>query len=212
MMFRCLSLLSSEDLFRNGEWILKMKAQRFLIILVLAFFVFFMLGGFGSLAGNRTKVGGRTAEAGLPESEQGESGAAPQGEMDEQDDPDLPSKFRGKIDKEAYLRARDEFVALKRGMEPNRPFDPLARGRAISQMERQEKGRLIESMVNGSLTPPVTTDAAWIALGPAPLPNGGGTIPVSGRVTTVVVDPTNPDKAYLGAPQGGVLRSPACDA
>src|SRR5256885_578842 len=62
-------------------------------------------------------------------------------------------------------------------------------------------------MINGSLTPPVTTDAAWTALGPSPLPNGGGTIPVSGRVTTVVVDPTNPNKVYLGEAQGGVWRS-----
>jgi hypothetical protein len=184
-----------------------MKTQRLLIILVIAFFVFFMLGGFGSLAGSSSKVEGRAAQSGQqsPKNEQGESSATPQ--MDEQDDPDLPSKFRGKIDKEAYLRARDEFVALKRGMEADRPFDLMARGRAISQMERQEKGRRIESMINGSLTPPITTDAAWTPLGPSPLPNGGGTIPVSGRVTTVVVDPTNPNKVYLGAAQGGVWRS-----
>src|SRR5260370_15927328 len=143
-----------------------------------------------------------------PKSEQGESGAVPQGEMDEQDDPDLPSKFRGKIDKEAYLRARDEYIGLKRGYEAGRPFDPLARGRAIQQMERQEKGRLIESMINGSLTPPVTTDAAWTPLGPSPLPiNSLGAGPFSGRVTAVVVDPTNPNKVYLGAAQGGVWRS-----
>src|SRR5216683_4961747 len=186
-----------------------MKPTRLLIILVIAFFVFLMLGGFGSLASNGSKMEGRTAQSGLlsPKSEQGESSVVPQGETDEQDDPDLPSKFHGKIDKEAYLRARDEFVALKRGMEPDRPFDPLARGRAIQQMERQEKGRLIESMINGSLTPPVTTDAAWTPLGPSPLPNGVGSIPVSGRVTTVVVDPTNPNKVYLGAAQGGVWRS-----
>ena len=143
----------------------------------------------------------------MPQSEQGESDAAPQGEMEEQDDPDLPSKFHGKIDKEAYLRARDEFVALKRGLERDRPFDLMARGRAISQMERQEKGRRIESMINGSLTPPITTDAAWTPLGPSPLPNGGGTIAVSGRVTTVVVDPANSLKVYLGTAQGGVWSS-----
>src|SRR6266849_3860258 len=155
-----------------------MKPTRLLIILVIAFFVFLMLGGFGSLASNGSKMEGRTAQSGLlsPKSEQGESDAAPQGEMDEQDDPDLPSKFHGKIDKEAYLRARDEYIGLKRGVETGYPFDPLARGRAILQMERQEKGRLIESMINGSLTPPVTTDAAaWTPLGPGqptPLSNG----------------------------------------
>ena len=184
-----------------------MKPQRLLIILVIALFVFFMLGGFGSLAGSGSNAGGRSAQSGQ-QSEQGESSATPQGEMDEQDDPDLPSKFHKKIDKEAYLRARDEFVALKRGMEPDRPFDPMARGRAILQMERQEKGRRIESMINGSLTPPVTTDAAWTPLGPSPLPiNSFGSGPFSGRVTSVVVDPTNQNKVYLGAAQGGVWRS-----
>ncbi len=184
-----------------------MKPQRLLIILVVALFVFLMLGGFGSLARNGSNAGTSQWGPRVSMPEQDESSAAPQGEMDEQDDPDLPAKFRGKIDKEAYLRARDEYIGLKRGMERDRPFDPTARGRAIQQMERQEKGRLIESMINGSLTPPITTDAAWTALGPAPLPNGGGTIAVSGRVTAVVVDPTNPNKVYLGAAQGGVWRS-----
>ena len=58
-----------------------MKPQRLLIILVTAFFVFFMLGGFGSLAGNYSKVEGRIAQAGSPE--QGETDAAPQGEIEE---------------------------------------------------------------------------------------------------------------------------------
>jgi hypothetical protein len=90
----------------------------------------------------------------------------------------------------------------------------LARARAIQQMERQEKGRRIESIINGNLTPPVTTTsaAAWTPLGPSPLKNGSGStcatdVPVSGRVTTVVVDPTNSSKVYLGTAQGGVWRS-----
>src|SRR6266849_5966347 len=115
-----------------------MKPTRLLIILVIAFFVFLMLGGFGSLAGNRSKMEGRAAQSRLQSpNEQGESDAAPQGEIDEQDDPDLPAKFHGKIDKEAYLRARDEFIGLKRGIETGYPFDPMARGRAISQMEHR---------------------------------------------------------------------------
>ncbi|HSP61860.1 MAG TPA: hypothetical protein VLQ90_02660, partial [Pyrinomonadaceae bacterium] len=180
-----------------------MKITKLLMILLVALLLFFALGGFGSLAGN-TRVEGRAGPSGLqsPQSEQGEPNPASPGEMDEQDDPDLPSKSRGKIDKEAYLRARDEYIGLKRGVETGRPFDPMARGRAISQMERQEKGRLIDSMINGSLTPPITADAAWTPLGPSPLPNGGGSIAVSGRVTSVVVDPTNSSKVYLGTAQG----------
>jgi hypothetical protein len=54
----------------------------------------------------------------------------------------------------------------------------------------------------------------WTPLGPSPIPNGqtlGTTnppeVPVSGRVSAIAVDPTNPDIVYVGAAQGGVFRS-----
>src|SRR5438132_1740054 len=59
---------------------------------------------------------------------------------------------------------------------------------------------------------------AWTALGPAPIPNGQ-TIPadangislthtpVSGRLTSVAIDPANSNKVYAGAAQGGVYQS-----
>jgi len=59
---------------------------------------------------------------------------------------------------------------------------------------------------------------AWTALGPAPIPNGQ-TIPadvngisltqspVSGRVTSVAIDPANASIVYVGAAQGGVYKS-----
>src|SRR6266852_3033557 len=189
-----------------------MKPTRLLIILVIASFVFLMLGGFGSLASNGSKMQGRTAQSGLQSpSEQGESDAAPQGEMDEQDDPDLPSKFHGKIDKETYLRMRDEYIGLKRGFEAGRPFDPMARGRAIEKMEEQQNQ--LESGSKSSVFDRLaaflgfdpTAGPAWTALGPAPLSIGSSNF--SGRVTAVVVDPTNPNVVYLGAAQGGVWRS-----
>ena len=129
---------------------------------------------------------------------------------DEADDPDLPHRGHG-IDKATYMRLRDEYTARLQGIEPGRPHDPTARGRAIEQMERQQ------SMLAGAdsflgriagffgLTPDV--GPAWTALGPAPLPNGFGNNPVTGRVTAVVVDPTNSNKVYLGTAQGGVWRS-----
>src|SRR6266436_759962 len=58
----------------------------------------------------------------------------------------------------------------------------------------------------------------WTALGPAPIPNGQ-TIPadvngisltrtpVSGRLTSVAIDPANSNKVYAGAAQGGVYQS-----
>src|SRR5262249_17968712 len=67
-------------------------------------------------------------------------------------------------------------------------------------------------------TPFSAVDPAWTALGPAPIPNGQ-TIPedangisltqapVSGRLTSIVVDPADPNTVYAGAAQGGVYQS-----
>src|SRR5208282_1785045 len=48
----------------------------------------------------------------------------------------------------------------------------------------------------------------WTAIGPMPtvLPGGGVNL-VSGRVTAIAVDPTNPNIVYVGGAQGGVWKS-----
>ena len=68
------------------------------------------------------------------------------------------------------------------------------------------------------LTPFAATAPVWTAIGPAPIPNGQ-TIPedvngislthtpVSGRVTAIVIDPADPNTAYVGAAQGGVYQT-----
>src|SRR6266542_1312990 len=165
-----------------------MKRTRLLTLLLVGAAVFFMLGGVGMVA------------------DWARSYAAEQ-DIDDGSDPDLPAKFHGPIDEATYLRMRDEYVALRRGIEPGHPLDPQARGRAIDQMQRQENKRLLESLANTESSAPITPEVAWTPIGPAPLPNGTGNAPVSGRVTAIVVDPTNPNKVYLGAAQGGVWRS-----
>src|SRR2546428_12433005 len=52
--------------------------------------------------------------------------AARQGAESDQEDPDLPPGAR--MDRETYLRLRDEYVLALRGIEPGKPFDPSARG------------------------------------------------------------------------------------
>src|SRR5882672_5250778 len=132
-----------------------MKPTRLLIILVTALFIFLMLGGLSSLADrNRAEskksglgpstsqptfllpgpTSGKAGEKEAKEIENRRAGQDEQGQEDE-NDPDMPKKFRGKIDKDAYLRARDEYIGLKRGVETGWPFDPQARGRAIEKME-----------------------------------------------------------------------------
>src|SRR6267142_818715 len=141
-------------------------------------------------------------------SETNEASVPPQGDEDESVDADL-GKFGSRINREEYLRLRDEYIGLKRGIEPGRPFNPEMRIRAIEQMDRQERGRKIDSIVNGSLTP--AAGGAWTALGPANITNGqplsGANTRVSGRVTAIVVDPGNANNVYLGTAQGGVWRS-----
>src|SRR5437879_1217777 len=140
------------------------------IILIAGLFLFLIVWSFGSSAASRSnKLEGHTPG---DSSQATESSAMPQSEGDEAEvDADL-GKRAGRIDRETYLRLRDEYIARKRGIEPGRPFDPGARGRAIQQMERQEKGRLIESIVNGSAPPPEGVEAAWTAIGPVTIPNG----------------------------------------
>src|SRR6187455_1411320 len=56
-------------------------------------------------------------------------------------DPDLPPDFIGPpsgFSKEDFMLRRAEGIALKRGIDKDKPFDPRFRQAAIAQMERQE--------------------------------------------------------------------------
>src|SRR5262249_59047413 len=57
---------------------------------------------------------------------------------------------------------------------------------------------------------PASLLAPWTPLGPAPIPNGqttGVSQAVSGRVTAIVVHPSNENIVYVGTAQGGLYRS-----
>src|SRR2546421_2780355 len=176
-----------------------MKRKTLATLLVLGFLVLLMIWSFGSSAANS-----RTSN--LPALiENVESNQVFADKDQDEVDADL-GKHASRIDRGEYLRLRDEYIARKRGIEPGLPFNPELRAEAIDQMERQEKGRRLESLVNGSgLTP--ASGGAWTAIGPAPLPNGVGANASTGRVTSIAVDPTNANKVYLGTAQGGVWRS-----
>src|SRR6266550_157532 len=180
-----------------------MKHRTIAIVLVTALLLCLMAWSFVSSAAS----GSNNAPANAS-TEANESSVPPQGEEEEAGDPDL-GKWASRIDRDKYLRLRDEYIGLKRGIEPGRPFNPEMRARAIEQMDRQERGRKIDSIVNGSLTP--AAGGAWNALGPMNITNGqplsGGSTSVSGRVTAIVVDPGDANKVYLGTAQGGVWRS-----
>src|SRR5258706_12562251 len=58
------------------------------------------------------------------------------GDQDESD-ADIPQHLRGRVDKAEYLRLRDEYIGILRGIDPNLPFDPFRRTGAIQKMEHQ---------------------------------------------------------------------------
>jgi hypothetical protein len=106
-------------------------------------------------------------------------------------EPDLPPDHGGKVDKEAFMRERNDHIMLMRGVPHFLDHDP--RVRALEQMKAQEAAT------------EVIDPAFWTQLGPAPIPVGANTN--SGRTVAIAVHPTNPDIVYVGAAQGGVYRS-----
>src|SRR5437762_2286580 len=178
-----------------------MKRKTLATIVITILLLFMMIWSFGSSAANEASKPEQKREA-----EQEKSSRVFADEDEQEPDADL-GKFGSRINREEYLEARDEYIARKRGIEPGRPFDSTLRGRAIEQMERQEKNSRLEAIINGDLTP--AAGGAWTAIGPLTLPNGVGSNsgPTSGRVTAIAVDPTNANKVYLGTAQGGVWRS-----
>ena len=123
---------------------------------------------------------------------------------DDGDDPDLPPGVTI-ADEADYLARRDAFVALLRGYDPNKPVDPTARSKANAFLDQQIAVARKAMAPDALLAVPT-----WTELGPNPIPNGqtqSVRSPVSGRVAAIEVDPTDPNKVYVGAAQGGVYRS-----
>jgi hypothetical protein len=127
----------------------------------------------------------------------------PPTERDDQEegDADVSPRLKGKIDKATYLEMRTQFTTLLRGIDLDaKAIDPTLRARALEQMQMQEQNS------------PNVNSSSWTEIGPFPVPNGQtqqfpATAAVTGRVTSVAVDPNNSNKVYLGTAQGGVWRS-----
>ncbi len=125
------------------------------------------------------------------------------------DDPDRPPFAQGEFDEADYIRRREEFVALLRGVDPTKPLDPESRSRAVETMDQQQAAaRRLLAKLSPSQIDLVTL--AWTELGPNPIPNGQTQTTVSavsGRVTAIEIDPTDPNKVYVGTAGGGIFRS-----
>ncbi len=61
------------------------------------------------------------------------------------------------------------------------------------------------SLANG--TAPAASGAVWLPMGPQPTSNVFENSPVSGRISSIVIDPNTPSTIYIGAAMGGVWKS-----
>lgn len=139
-----------------------------------------------------------------------QAGAA--GTVAENDDSaDIPPFARGHISEKEYLELRDQEIRIRRGVD-DLIRSPQARSQAVRKMQFQEQVlRFAVQGINplGSLLPALSPPT-WTPLGPDPIPNGqttGAEVPVSGRVTAIVVSPATDQTVYVGTAQGGVYRT-----
>ncbi|MBC7901244.1 MAG: carboxypeptidase regulatory-like domain-containing protein [Saprospiraceae bacterium] len=115
-------------------------------------------------------------------------------------EPDVPRFAEFKVNKEDYMTRRAEMLGMYRGVHKDEMFDPQLRVEAVKEFEQKQS----------DLARFGSPQAAWVPLGPAPIPNGqtiGFPTPVSGRTISIAVHPTNPDIVYVGTAQGGLYRS-----
>ncbi len=117
-------------------------------------------------------------------------------ERGEEEDQDVLPGTR--IDKEDYLKQRQEQIDWLRGLDTAKPD---SRGKAITEMQRSEDA--LERR-RRELNQPL--DSLWVPIGPSPIPVNASTS-YSGRISAIAVHPTNPNIVYVGAAQGGVYRS-----
>jgi len=114
------------------------------------------------------------------------------------EDPDMPTAIAPNMDKAQYMELRAQ-ASLLRYSEATVDQVIAGRAAAIQQLQRQK----------GSQAPFIAS-GFWTEIGPMPIPNGQTTsisTPVSGRVTSIAVDPTDANIVYVGTAQGGVYRS-----
>ena len=127
------------------------------------------------------------------------------------DSADIPPFARGRISEKEYLELRDQEIRIRRGVN-DLVRSPHARSRAVRKMQFQEQVlRFAVQGINplGSLLPALSPPS-WTPLGPDPIPNGqttGAEVPVSGRVTAIVVSPVTDQTVYVGTAQGGIYRT-----
>src|SRR4029453_10740102 len=92
-----------------------------------------------------------------------------------------------------YLQMREAQIAKYRGLPWHTQYN--ARMRALNKLQAQQRG--MATAPSGADS--VATAPTWTELGPAPIPNGQpNNGHDSGRVTAIVIDPTDVNVVYVG--------------
>src|SRR5712692_6985610 len=166
-----------------------------LAVLALIFVSYFFLGDRSSAqARQRNSAGNAKAASSRFETARSESGF-------EEDGPDL-------------IRQRMEWFYKQRAF-PLGHIPAGARMKAFEHMQRmmENEGKLVRQSSGGFAAvafalPPAPGSPTWNPIGPAPT-SGGFFSPVTGRVTTIAVDPsvTTGQTVLIGGAQGGIWRS-----
>jgi len=127
---------------------------------------------------------------------------------------------RGNMSFQDYLMRREQMIDKLHGLPFSVPGNP--RIRALQVLKQQEAALLGSTSTSSSTSSSSSstsspsapaTGPTWTSIGPAPIPDGQTNLidatrnPVSGRVLTIAVHPTNPNIVYVGTAQGGLYRS-----
>ena len=140
---------------------------------------------------------------------------APATPVEESDDLDKGPATEPDKDSPEQIRKREEWFYKQRS-SANGHIPAGARFKAFQHMQRMmaAEGKLLlrpDGSYVAAVAPKVgaASSPAWTPVGPAPT-TGGFFSPVSGRVTTIAVDPsdTTGNTVLIGGAQGGIWRSP----
>lgn len=120
----------------------------------------------------------------------------------------------GSANRADVIRKRQDWFYNQRAY-PLKHIPPGARLKALEQLRQMERSpvRRAEERNAATQASTVSTNSValsstqWTLIGPQPTRTPFAFNPVSGRVTALAVDPTNPNVVYLGAAEGGVWKT-----
>jgi len=126
---------------------------------------------------------------------------------------DLKLARAGKQRKPAKDSARKQLAEMRlAALEQSRSMPGAFEGAPVVAAPALHAEATLGTEATGvELVPPMPGTSNWVQMGPTAIPKGqtygGARVLVTGRVTAIVVDPTDKNVIYLGTAQGGVWKT-----